>query len=110
MVVNDLNLVRRTVRPAKANPPLIVDADTVLAGAIALELLEPIAGRHAEVIERLGGVQSNQLPEHRAPKVGWISADRLPVEEAGGIPVAEALDHCDKLTPRVSNDKRYYVR
>ena len=110
MVVNDLNLVRRTARPAKAEPPLIVNADTVLTGAIAFELLKPVAGRHAQIIERLGGVQGNQLPEHSAPKVGWISADRLPVKEAGGIPVAEALDHRSKLTPRVSNGKRYYVR
>ena len=88
----------------------MVDADTVVPQAIALELLQPVARRHAQVIERLGGIQSNRLPEHGAPKIGWISADRLTLEKAGGIAAAEALDHCGKLTPRVSNGERYYVR
>ena len=110
MVVNDLDLVRIAVLPAKADPPLIVDTDTVLSDPIALELLEPVARRDTQVIEGLGGVHRNQFPQHDASEVGWISANRLPVEEAGSIPVAEALDHPAKLAPGVSNGKRYYGR
>ncbi len=109
MVVNDLDVVRIAIRPAKANPPLVVDPDTVLSSAVALELLEPVPWRHTEVVQGLGGVHGHQLPQHHASEVGRISADRLSVEETGGVAVAEALDHPDKLTRRVNNVKRYYV-
>ena len=107
MVVNDLDLVRITVLPPKADPPLVVDPDTVLSDPIALELLEPVARRDTQVIEGLSGVHGSQLPQHDASEGGGISADRLPVEEAGRIPIAEALDHSRTLTRRVSNGKRY---
>jgi hypothetical protein len=97
MVGNDLDLVRIAVLPAKADPPLIVETNTVLPDPIALELLEPVARRDTKVLEGLGGVHGSQFPQHDASEIGWISADRLPVEEARSIPVAEALDHAPKL-------------
>ena len=106
MIVNDLGFVRIAVLPAKADPPLIVDSDTVLSGAIACELLQAVAGRDTKVTERLGRVQGHELPQHDAAEISWISADRLPVKEASGIPVSEALDHPPNVTRRVSNGKR----
>jgi len=35
VVINDLNTFRAAVRPEKAEPVLVVDADAVLAGPIA---------------------------------------------------------------------------
>ncbi len=53
MIVSDLDVVRITVLPGKADPPLIVDTDTVLPCAIPLELLEPVARRYAKVVKGL---------------------------------------------------------
>jgi hypothetical protein len=42
MVVYDLNVVRIALAPAKANSPLIVDPDAVLAFPIAPQGFQPI--------------------------------------------------------------------
>ena len=109
VVVNDLDFVGITIVPAKADPPLIIDPDTVLPGAIALELLEPVARRDTKVVQRFGGVHGHQLPQHDPAEVSRISADRLPVEEPGCVAVTETCDHPRKLTRRVNNVKRYYI-
>ncbi len=43
VVVNNLNIMGVTVLPVKANAPLIVDADAVLAWTTTFELLQPVA-------------------------------------------------------------------
>ena len=45
--VDDLDVEGIGGAPDEADAPLIADADAVLAGTIALERLEPIAGRNA---------------------------------------------------------------
>jgi hypothetical protein len=50
MIVDDLNFVRVAFFPAKADPPLIVDSDGVLAPPISLQGLQSKA-RRLEVIE-----------------------------------------------------------
>jgi hypothetical protein len=55
VVVDDLDIMRVGAFPAKADPPLIVHANTALPSAIPFELLQPVAGRNAQVIEAFGG-------------------------------------------------------
>jgi hypothetical protein len=93
MIVNDLNLVRVPIRPPKADPPLVVDANTVLPGAIAFELLEPVSGRHPQIVQRFSRVQSDQLAQHRSQEVGGIASHALTPEQGFGVPVGESLDH-----------------
>jgi hypothetical protein len=45
VVVDNLNLVRVARVPAKADPPLPVDADAVLTRSITLQLFESIGWR-----------------------------------------------------------------
>jgi hypothetical protein len=45
MIVDDLNIGRIAVLPAKTNAPLIVDPDGILAGPICTELAEALAPR-----------------------------------------------------------------
>ncbi|MGA9835984.1 MAG: hypothetical protein WBQ26_01570 [Gemmatimonadaceae bacterium] len=44
MIVDDLDFVRIALGPSKANPPLIVNTDTVLAGSVPVQLLQAIPG------------------------------------------------------------------
>lgn len=74
MVVNDLDVLRIAICPAKAGSPLIVDANAVLADAIALELLQTIVWRDAEILECLCGVDDNQLPKHGTVQMGRVPA------------------------------------
>lgn len=45
VIVGNLDIVRTIVLPSKANPPLVVDADGVLAISIAFQGFQPIAWR-----------------------------------------------------------------
>ena len=53
MVVNDFDVVRpcRAVGPFETNPPLVVDADAVLALAIVFEGLETVSRQGSEVAD-----------------------------------------------------------
>jgi hypothetical protein len=53
MVVNDLDRdgIRLGAVPFEANPPLIVDPNTVLTCALAPQRLEPVAGNYGEHLE-----------------------------------------------------------
>jgi len=55
MVIYDFHICgpRRAVRPFEANPPLPIDADAELPGAVALEGLEAVT-RHASQVVQAG--------------------------------------------------------
>jgi hypothetical protein len=47
MVINNLDALCGPVSPDKANPPLIVDPDTVLPAAAPFQSFKAIAGRRS---------------------------------------------------------------
>jgi hypothetical protein len=51
VIVNDLHVRRsgRSVNPFKANPPLVVDADAVLALTVAVQYLESVPRQSREI-------------------------------------------------------------
>jgi hypothetical protein len=49
VIVHYLNIVRVSFTPGEADPPLVVDADTVLAVTIAFQRLQPITPNRAKV-------------------------------------------------------------
>lgn len=51
MVVYDFDVERAAVVPAKADAPLIVDADTILTLPVARKLFKPVARRGQEVTQ-----------------------------------------------------------
>jgi hypothetical protein len=80
MVVHDLDVKRIAVLPSEADAPLIIDANTVLSSALPAQLLESVPWRDAQIIERLGGVDDDQLAQHGALELARISADPFPLE------------------------------
>jgi hypothetical protein len=93
MVVNDRNLVGIAILPPEADAPLLVHANTVLAGAIAPELLQSIPRRDAEVVELLGRIHRHKFAQHRASKIRRIASDWLPSEQPLGVAIGEGVDH-----------------
>src|SRR5437867_4428451 len=69
VVVHDLNVLWSRRRPPEADAPLLVDANAVGVGAVALELLQPVARRDSKVSEVVGGIQDQELAEGGA--LGW---------------------------------------
>ena len=51
MIIDDFNFFRPGVRPTKADSPLVVDPNAVLARAIPFERLKVIAGRNVQIIQ-----------------------------------------------------------
>ena len=96
VVVDDLDVVRIAIAPTKADAPLIVDTDAVLAGPVALELLQAITRRHSQVFNCLRGVDRDELSEHYATQIRWEPADGVAGEQALCVPVSKALNHDER--------------
>jgi hypothetical protein len=95
-----------TVFPSKANTPLIVDPDTVLASALARELFQAIRGRYAEIVQGIRSVQDQQLPQRDSlnlPELSGVS----PPEDLFRFLAAKILDHTPIITRYDNNVKRY---
>jgi len=93
MIVNDLNFVRIAILPPEADAPLLIHTNTVLAGAIAPELLQAIPRRHAEIVELLGRIHRHKFAQHRALKIRRIASDPLPSEQSLGVTIGEGVNH-----------------
>jgi hypothetical protein len=61
VVVNDFGVFGSGVGPSKADPPLLVNADAVVAGPITFEFLEPIARWHPEISDYISSIQNQKL-------------------------------------------------
>jgi hypothetical protein len=55
-IVHNLDILGTGLRPAKANAPLVVNADAVLAFSVAVERFEAISGRRLQEIEGCGSL------------------------------------------------------
>jgi hypothetical protein len=94
VIIYDLDIERVAVFPPETNPPLVVDANTMLARAVALEFLQTVAGWHPEVDQLFGGVDEPELAQDGAVELRRESADWFTPEQPLGILISEALDHC----------------
>src|SRR6185503_9922417 len=62
----DVRRARRSVRPLKADAPLIVNPDAVLALAIAFQRFEPVAGQRRQVLTDVGRFKAIELEPRRS--------------------------------------------
>lgn len=107
MIVYDLDVLRRAVFPAKADPPLLIDANAVLPRPIALELLQSIPGWYPQFIESDRGIEQQQFAKHHAPQRGRKTPHWLAIKEPLTIAIGETGDHVDIVTLDDNNVKRY---
>jgi hypothetical protein len=61
VIVDNLDIVRGSVLPTKADTPLVVDANAVLTLSVAAQRLEPIARGDGQVLDRPCSMQIQQL-------------------------------------------------
>src|SRR5213592_4522470 len=57
----DVRRARRSIRPLKTDPPLIVDADAVRALPIALQRFKPVAGQRRQIMKDVRGFKAIEL-------------------------------------------------
>ena len=92
MIVDDFYVVRVLFLPNETDAVLVVDSDTVLAGAISLQRLESVSGQCSKIRQSYRSVSFAKLPmrdvcnslEFRNP---------LAIEDCSSVAVAEAPDH-----------------
>jgi hypothetical protein len=94
VVIHDFHMqwTRRLVRPLKADPPLVVDADAVLALPVALQGLESVTRQCRQISERVRRLEPVQL-EPRGPLDARQRLDALPGGEGRRSAVSIADDH-----------------
>jgi hypothetical protein len=91
MVVDNLDVPTFAVTPHETDPPLIVDADTVLP--FRVQRLQLIAGRDTQIIQSLGRVDGKQLGEGPLLDLQRQLANGVATEDRRRAFVDEALDH-----------------
>jgi len=105
VVFYDFDVLCAGVRPAKANPELVVHADAVLPGAIAPERFKPVARRYAKVIYPARDLQLPQLASSHRFDVR-PSPNPAAVSQGFRVGAFERPDHVDIITLGVINVKR----
>jgi hypothetical protein len=93
VVIDNLDVAGVAFIPLKTDPPLIVQADAVLASAISAEFLQVVSRRNSEIIEYRRRIELPQLTKRHALEIRPELPDALAVEQPLGIPVAETPNH-----------------
>ena len=92
MVVDYLDVFRAGVCPAKTQAELIVHANTILAGTVALQGFQAIARWRAQKLKGMRRIELHQLTNrHERNRREPPAFARL--EQSLSIDAAEALDH-----------------
>lgn len=94
MVIGNFNALRIAFAPFETDPPAAVDADAVLALAIGLEFLEPVARQGRKSAKIIRGIEHVKLSK-RLPLDCAKSSHRLSIKKAFSVRIAEGLNHGD---------------
>jgi hypothetical protein len=80
VIVTDLDVAGVSVYGSKAEPPLVIHGNRILALAFALQGVKPIARRYSEILQPTRQIHVLQLPDRAPQYVRW-KASHLPLRE-----------------------------
>jgi hypothetical protein len=63
VVVDDFDIGWSSFSPSETDAPLVIDADGILATAVAGKRFEPVSGRSAQIVEIARGMQHIELSQ-----------------------------------------------
>src|ERR1022692_1681636 len=110
VVVRDLHVVGVPLAPHETDTVLVVDANAMLACAIAFEPLQPVARRQRQVAQRSGRVHHLQLLERGFVKARRNAAAAFFAPKPLRLSIPESFDHRAILPRCVTSVKRQYTR
>ena len=93
MIVRHFDVVGIALLPAEADAPLVIDANAMLASAIARQSFQPIGRWNPQIVQALSDIELYQLAPRKAVQFGGKVAQELALKEPLGVLVAEGLDH-----------------
>jgi len=90
VVIDDFYIVGTVVGPDKADPPLVVDSNAVLAHSVAFENFQTVSWRATQVIEPVRNRKLRELPKGRPlnvdpPGHALTLVERLSVSTKKGL-------------------------
>lgn len=92
VVVNDLNIEDAAIFPTEADPPALVDPDTVLTPPVPFQSFQMIAGRDPQVLKK-----PRPVKVEKSSPCGTLNRSkaryRLIVKQSLSRLVSEGLDH-----------------
>lgn len=93
MIVDDLNVESVSIFPPEAKPPLLVDSNAELPGAIAGQCFKPIGRRNSQVVYILGHIEHRELEKRPPLNIQRQTSGALLVPYLFRFGVCKALDH-----------------
>jgi len=93
VIVDDFNIERVVVYPAKTNSPLLVDSNTPLSFAIASQGFEVIRGRNSKVVERDRPMQHSEFSHRNGLNIARQAARTLEPKHPLRLLARESPDH-----------------
>ncbi len=74
MIVSYLDRIRIAVTPLKANAPLVIDSNAVLARALAFKLFQAVAWRDPQVLQAVGRIKHKKLSQRTSKSATAVFA------------------------------------
>jgi hypothetical protein len=93
MVIDQRDIVSTAIAPDEANAPLVVDANAVLAGAIAVQCFEPVARWRTQIQQLHRSIQHVELSQGRALQIRRDFLDLVAMKQRLGLTVGETRNH-----------------
>jgi hypothetical protein len=103
MIVDDFDVLGGSILPNEADPPLVIDPNTMLTPALSLEQLKPIAGWGRQVAQLFRLVDQAKLALSDALDVVRQFFREPAVEKCFGVAVREGSNH-DSIIPEPQSD------
>jgi len=105
VIVHDLDIFRACNRPPETDPKLLVHANAMLPGTVALERFEPVSRWDTEVFKPSRDLQLSKLAPRNCLDI-HESRHTPTVREELRVGTSERYNHRKILTQRVINVKR----
>jgi hypothetical protein len=97
MVIRDFHLERVAVPPPKADAPLAVDPDAMLAPSVPLEFFQPVGRRDPKVVQEGGIGQHSKLSKGDFLDILRKPLGKGAVENLFRFLILKASDHAFRL-------------
>jgi hypothetical protein len=101
VIVNNFYFNAMVDAPDKADSPLVVDSNAMLARAITFQGFQPIRRGDSQVSKPLCSIEHTQLPTGDRLDLNRQAARYLAVPDAFCFLLAERLDHFGSITSLV---------
>ena len=85
MVVDDLDVIGIIIVPCKADTPLVVDPDTMLAFPVTMQCFQVIGRRNPQGFKEARGIEHLEFNNRRPLNCSWKSCGEPSVEQLLGF-------------------------